>query len=185
LVVKGLLFVLIVLIALVAGTLVLGATPEKPELTGPCTATGTIGSATYNASSLPDVIKVPREFTVQYTGTYGDAQPGQQRDYQGGGVSVEGPFGQAFRIASWGPGKTDKSSKAGPYHVSLDQRIPGGILVPVKGNHADIGRPCAGHGTIEIEGAGDFDMVAKWVLRSLTAVFFLLMLLAGMSRARP
>jgi hypothetical protein len=182
--VKGLLFVLIVLIALAAGTLVLGATPEKPGLTGPCTATGTIGGTTYNASNLPDVIKVPREFTVQYTGTYGDATPGQQRDYQGGGVSVVGPFDQAFRIASWGPGKSDKTSKAGPHTVSLDERIPGGILVPAKGNHADIGRPCSGHGTIEIEGAGDFDDIAKWVFRGFTFLFFVLMLVAGFARAR-
>jgi hypothetical protein len=182
--VKGLLFVLIVLIALAAGTLVVGATPEKPELTGPCTATGTIGGNTYNASNLPDVIKVPRSFTVQYTGTYGDATPGQQRDYEGGGVSVQVPFGQAFGIANWGPGKTDKTSKAGPYSVNLDDRIPGGILIPAKGNHSDIGRPCAGHGTIEIQGAGDFDDIVKWVFRGFSALFFILMLVAGFARAR-
>jgi hypothetical protein len=182
--VKGLIFILLVLVGLAAATLVMGAEPDSPALNGPCTANGTIRGRNYDAKNLPEVIRVPRDFTVTYTGTYGDATPGQERQYQGGGVSVEGPFDQTFRIADWGPGRTAKTSKSGPHNVSLDDRIPAGILVPVKGNHADVGRPCTGNGTLEIEGAGDFDPILQWAFRGLSALFFLLLLVAGFARVR-
>jgi hypothetical protein len=182
--VKGLIFILIVLVALAGATLVLGTNPDPPGLDGPCSANGTIRGRNYDAKNLPDVIVVPRDFSVTYTGTYGDAIPGQERDYTGGGVSVVGPFNQSFRIANWGPGKTAKTSKSGPYNVNLDDRIPAGILIPASGNHADVGRPCSGHGTLKIEGAGDFDSILMWVFRGLTAFFFLLLLLAGRARVR-
>ena len=129
---------------------------------------------------------MPRDFTVTYTGTYGDATPGQERQYQGGGVDIEVPFDQSFRLARWGPGRTAKTSKSGPYNVSLDDRIPAGILIPASGSHSDVGRPCSGNGTIEIEGedAGDFDEIISWVFRSFTALFFLLLLIAGFARVR-
>lgn len=181
---KGLIFILIVLVGLAAATVVMGTAPDPPGLTGPCSANGTIRGTNYDARNLPDIIRVPRDFTVTYTGTYGDATPGQERQYAGGGVSVVGPFDQSFQIAHWGPGRTAKTSKSGPYNVSLDDRIPAGILVPVKGNHSDSGRPCAGHGTLEIEGAGDFDDILQWTFRGLTALFFILLLFAGFARVR-
>jgi hypothetical protein len=182
--VKGLIFILIVLVALAGGTLVMGTTPDPPGLDGPCSANGTIRGRNYDAKNLPSVIVVPRDFSVTYTGTYGDATPGQERSYTGGGVSVVGPFNLRYTIESWGPGRTAKTSKTGPYNVNLPEQIPAGILIPASGSHADVGRPCSGHGTLKIEGAGDFDLILKWVSRGLTALFFLLFLLAGRARVR-
>ena len=181
---KGLIFILLVLVGLAGATLVMGTQPDSPGLTGPCSASGTIRGREYDARNLPDIIRVSRDFSVTYTGTYGDATPGQERQYTGGGVSIVGPFNRSFRIADWGPGSTAKTSKTGTHSVNLPEQIPAGVLIPAKGNHSDIGRPCSGHGTLEIEGAGQFDEVLKWVFRGVTLLFFIILLLAGLARVR-
>lgn len=152
------------------------------SLSGPCEATGTIRGSTYNAKSLPDVIIVDREMSVPYSGTYTAATAGEERSYAGGSVRVAAVFGIKYTIASWGPGTTDKTTKADIYGVTFDERLPGGIEIPITGSHADTGPPCSGDAVIMIEGEGTYDAFAFLFFLILTIIFFLLMLYSGFAR---
>jgi hypothetical protein len=170
------------------GILLLSPIPAAASLDGPCEATGTIEGTTHNAESLPDVVVVPRETVVQYDGRHTTATAGTERDYGGGGVFLAIPSALSFvsdgiTLATWGPGTTDKVSKAGPHALDLPDFVPGGIRLPVFGSHADSAGGCSGSGVVMIEGEGSFDAPAKIVMWSLTGLTALGMLFAA--RPRP
>lgn len=166
-----------------ASILFSSAAGASGALTGPCEGFGTIRGTEYNARTLPDVVIVDREMSVPYRGIHTGATEGEQRDYTGGGISVDAAFGIELAIADWGPGTTSKAEKVGTHDVELDEKIPGGVKVPVVGKHEDTAGDCSGTGVIMIEDAGSYDTILFVIFLVLTLVFGLLTGLAG--RGRP
>lgn len=172
------------LLMVVSATILLSsAVGADAALTGPCEGFGTIRGTEYNARTLPDVVVVDREMSVPYRGIHTGAQEGTPRDYTGGGISVDAAFGIEFSIATWGPGTTAKTETSGTNELTLDEKIPGGVKVPVVGNHEDPAGDCSGTGVIMIEGAGSYDTILFLIFLILTLIFAVLTGMSG--RGRP
>lgn len=148
------------------------------SLAGPCEATGTIAGTTYNAKSLPDVIKVARKGLVGYSGTHTAAVPDQERSYRGD-IDVDLFVRGAIGIAQWGPGKTKKTAKSGIHAYELDERLPSGVKIPISGEHRDSAGNCSGSAVIQIEGEGSLDAALEWAAIAGLGIFGGLWLASG------
>ncbi len=142
------------------------AAPAGASLTGPCTASGSIGSTSYDPKVINDAT-IPRKGSVVWQGSV----PGSGKRTIEGKVFVKlpPPIGEV-KIGDWG-GPSDTYANRGTYKYDFPSLLVG-LKVPVAGHHTDRGFTCAGEVTVQLSGSRTSNpvLIASLVLTVISVV---------------
>jgi hypothetical protein len=139
----------LIALAIVVLVPVLNASAAHATINGPCTASGTIKSKTYNARQ-PSV-KIPRSGDVHWTGAITTAGSGQRPIEGKVEIKLPPPFGKVQLAGSWN-GPSSLYRNRGTYHYDLPEVLVGPKFT-VTGHHAERGKVLC-RGSIEVQLSG-------------------------------
>jgi len=141
-----------VLIALAIVVLVplLDASAAHATINGPCTATGTIKTKTYDARQAS--AKIPRSGDVRWTGAINTPGRGQRPIEGKVEIKLPPPFGKVQLAGSW-DGPSSRHRNRGTYHYDLPAVLVGPKFT-VTGHHAERGAVvCTGSIEVQLSGS--------------------------------
>jgi hypothetical protein len=162
----------------VAATWILSAAPAGASLTGPCSASGTIGGRTYDPKVV-DEVELPLEGDVAWTGSV-PGEEGTERPISGE-VTVDVPGGIGITVAGKWEKTSDTYSNQGTYHYEFPSVLEG-VKIPVSGFHQEPGQPrCEGSVTVQLGDGGFGNPVAipSLVLTALSATMLVVAVRGG------
>jgi len=141
---------LVVVAAVVVVTLLaIGAAPAGAAGTGPCDATGTIGTTAYVPKRVPrrQVVTIPKSATVRWEGSV-VGTPGKRVGYRGGLELTVAGFD--FSLNHW---RGTTGNVAGEGLRSYDARaLPGGVVYRLHGSHHQGRLSCRGELLVKLKG---------------------------------
>jgi hypothetical protein len=177
-----------VLAMLVSAGLPGAAAADIVSPAGACTGTATWtagGVAAVSQQLSPDdVITIPRQDTVSWSGTVLGPAPGTARTVDGRvSLRLPPPFG-SVAIARWS-GPTTATDKSGTYAYNLPSLVPAGVVLGLDASHDEGGaRHCSAQVGLIIAG-GMFDSPVIWLDLVLLLASVAALALIGRSTAPP
>ena len=133
-----------------ATLLAIGVAPAGAAVTGPCDATGTIGTTAYVLRRIHrrEVVTVPKAATVRWQGSIVARPAGKRVRYRGGVELTVAGFD--FSVDRW-RGTTRKVATDGAR--AYDARaLPGGVVYRLHATHRRGGLTCTGEALVQLEG---------------------------------
>ena len=157
---------ILVAVAIAIGIPLLSATAAHATITGPCTASGTIGKNNYNAIQSSAVI--PQKGNVQWKGATSTGSG--KREIEGKVyLKLPPPFGHVVVANGSWEGPSSSYANNGKYHYDLPSALIGPKFT-LYGHHAERGKVvCTGTMQLEITGS-------KWKNPALIASLVLTLL---------
>lgn len=172
-------------VALVAGCVLVSASPAAAELVDPpgsCVGTGAWsegGFAVDSSSADPsEVIEIPRSDSVAWTGLVNGPEPGDPRPIAGSiALQLPAPLGYVT-VRDWS-GTGINISSSGTQSYELPSVVPAGVVFTLRGQHLENGAVfCSGTAQLRIAG-GVFDSPLIWIALAGTVLLGVLLLLTG------
>ena len=152
----------VVAVAIAALVPMLTAGTAQAELSGPCTASGTLNGKTYNPKTQDSAV-IPRAGTVHWRGTVADGS-GKRPIAGGVWVKLPWPIEKVQINGSWGK-SSDRYANNGEYDYDLPMVLVGPKFM-LFGHHTERSVTCAG--TMEVQLSG-----SKWKNPALIASLLL------------
>lgn len=137
--------------------LVATAAPASAEvLQGNCTGSATFdnGETVTETQPLSDVVVVPAEGAVDYSGNTNLPATDEEEPFSGS-VSIETAMGVGFDIVDWPdpPGETMETSDEGTYDYEVPEWVPRGTgSIKVVATHTQRGQTCIVALNVTLEG---------------------------------